>query len=274
LFLHYWDVHYDYDPPAPYDAMFDPDYDGAIDPTGFIDNDAIHAGMPERDLEHLIALYDGEIRWVDDHIARIVGVVEELGLVDETAIIITSDHGDEFFEHGGKGHGLTLYREVTQVPLILRVPGLRAGTIVTQPVSLIDLMPTILQLTGMTPPGEIDGVSLLPLIAGMPLPASRAVYAARCALAQPGCLFLRHSADDSLILGVWPFTAELYADDDVLQRNGVIEARPAETRQAVDLLIEALGRQWTSFRAAGGRYLHEQMGETTKARLRQLGYIP
>jgi hypothetical protein len=273
MFLHYWDVHYDYNPPPPYDSMFDPDYRGSIEPTGFIDNEAIHAGMAERDLQHVISLYDGEIRWVDDHIARVIGTVEELGIFDETAIIITADHGDAFFEHGSKGHGLTLYRELMQIPLIIRAPGLPPGTVVKQPVSLTDLMPTILELTRVTPPARIDGISLLGLMTGAETSEGRAVYGVRCALAQPGCLFLQYSAVDSMIFGVWPFELELYAADDRMQRRNLIESTP-NVRVQMNRLLRALDQQWGSFRADGGRILQGPLDETTEARLRELGYIP
>ncbi len=166
LFLHYWDVHYDYIPPAPYDAMFDPDYKGSITGKNFIFNRAVRAGMPARDLEHLLALYDGEIRWVDDHIAKLLRFLGEAGLYESTAVIITADHGDEFFEHGFKGHRRTLYREVTQVPLVIRAPGARAGTVVDVPVSLVDVMPTVLELAGQQVPAGVEGISLVPWLFG------------------------------------------------------------------------------------------------------------
>jgi arylsulfatase A-like enzyme len=103
-------------------------------------------------VEHLLALYDGEIRWVDEHVARLLAVVEELGVADQTAIIVTADHGDEFFEHGIKGHERTLYREVVQVPLIMRVRGITRGIVVQTPISLADVPPTILDRMGTSSP--------------------------------------------------------------------------------------------------------------------------
>jgi arylsulfatase A-like enzyme len=83
IFLHMWDVHYDYIPPAPYDRMFDANYDGDITSRNFSFNPDIRPDMDPRDLQHLIALYDGEIRYTDSHIGRIVTLLEEFGVLED-----------------------------------------------------------------------------------------------------------------------------------------------------------------------------------------------
>lgn len=171
LFLHYWDVHYDYNPPAPYDRLFDPDYEGDLDASDFEHNRAIHAGMSPRDLEHLVALYDGEIRFVDDHIGMLVKELQKRKLYKETLVVITSDHGDEFFEHGEKGHAHSLYQELVHVPLIVRSPKKPGGKSVPHPAALVDIAPTVLELLGSW--GErtrMEGRSLAPLLKRDPLP--------------------------------------------------------------------------------------------------------
>jgi arylsulfatase A-like enzyme len=161
LFLHFWDVHYDYAPGPPYDTMFDPGYQGAVTGENFYFNRAIHRAMDRRDLDHVIALYDGEIRLVDDHLAVLRRALERLGIANRTAIIVTADHGDEFFEHGRKGHHRTLYDEILQVPMILYVPGVRpARPVVEMQTSIIDLMPTILGMTGLPVPKGVEGLDL------------------------------------------------------------------------------------------------------------------
>src|SRR5262249_14787102 len=72
LFLHFWDVPYDFNPPPPYDTMFDPDYAGPANGLDFETGDVVYAGMPARDLAHVVALYDGEIRYTDDYVGRLV----------------------------------------------------------------------------------------------------------------------------------------------------------------------------------------------------------
>jgi arylsulfatase A-like enzyme len=90
-----------------------------------------------------------------------IGTLVYNGLWDDTIFIVTSDHGEEFGEHGGERHGYTCYRESTHVPLLLHVPGLE-GQRITQPVALVDIVPTVLELIGADAGGaELDGQSLL-----------------------------------------------------------------------------------------------------------------
>jgi arylsulfatase A-like enzyme len=118
--------------------------------------------MPARDLQHLIALYDGEIRFTDEHLGRIVARLEHLGALDDTIVVVTSDHGDEFFEHGQKGHSKTLYDEIVRVPLVVRYPARVAyGRRVAAQVRLMDVAPTILGLAGIEPPPGL-GVARMP----------------------------------------------------------------------------------------------------------------
>lgn len=167
LFLHFWDPHYDYDPPPPYDRIFNPGYAGTIDGRNFIHNDRVRPDMDPADLEQIIALYDGEIAFTDRHIGTVLAKLKELGVFDRTLIIVTADHGDEFFEHGNKGHRLTLYEEVIRVPLIVRRPrGEGAGGTVAPPVGIIDIAPTILDSLEIPSPLSMQGESLLPLLAG------------------------------------------------------------------------------------------------------------
>jgi arylsulfatase A-like enzyme/4-amino-4-deoxy-L-arabinose transferase-like glycosyltransferase len=173
LFLHYWDVHYDYQPPPPYDRMFDPDYSGSLTGTDFIGGEEVHAGMSERDLEHVIALYDGEIAWVDHHVGEIVASLKKRGLYENTVIVVTSDHGDEFLEHGQVGHQHSLYEELLRVPFIMRVPGEAGGRRVQTIAQSIDIMPTLLDYLGAPPSKNAQGRSQYALLHGdepQPLP--------------------------------------------------------------------------------------------------------
>ena len=149
VFLHMWDPHYDFMPPPPYDTLFDPDYQGELGGAIF-DTDQVRPDMEPRDLEHLIALYDGEIRFTDDHLGRILAELERVGVSEDTIVIVTSDHGEEFFEHGQKGHSKGLYEEVVRIPWIIRYPRRVApGQRFSQQVRLMDVGPTILGLAGV-----------------------------------------------------------------------------------------------------------------------------
>jgi arylsulfatase A-like enzyme len=171
LFLHMWDVHYDYIPPQEYVEMFDPDYTGSLSGHRFGANEDIHPQMDPRDLQHLVALYDGEIRFTDDILRDILEGLRQQGLLDNTLVVVTADHGEEFFEHGGKGHQRTLFDEVLLVPLIFHWPGViaRSQTIEDQ-VGIVDIMPTILGLLGIEAKGPMQGRDLTPLLRGESLP--------------------------------------------------------------------------------------------------------
>lgn len=179
VFLHMWDVHYDYTPPAPYDRAFDPDYRGSISPHDFETGDHVHPGMDPRDLAHIIALYDGEIAYVDHHLGVLFDTLAARGLLDDTIVIVSADHGEEFFEHGRKGHQKALYDESLLVPLILRYPRrLPAGVVVPTQVRVMDIPRTILSLANIEPPAQLGGAAsaffasrdLSPLALGREIP--------------------------------------------------------------------------------------------------------
>ena len=111
-------------------------------------------------------LYDGEVRYTDFYFQEIVDHLTRLGKLDETLIVFTADHGEEFFEHGGTGHGHTLYDELLRVPLIIRHPRFTPRRIV-EPVRLVDLLPTFIEAFDLDSNGAmIQGKSTLPLLLG------------------------------------------------------------------------------------------------------------
>lgn len=164
-FVHLWDVHFDFLPPPPWDTRFDPDYQGPVTGKDFLFDPAIGPRMAPRDLQHLLALYDGEIGWTDSWIAKIRAELEAAGVLDDTIVVVTSDHGTEFFEHGDKGHRKTLHDEVVHIPLVVRWPkALPAGGRVRAQTRSIDVGPTLLELAGLPPATDVVGASLLPLV--------------------------------------------------------------------------------------------------------------
>ncbi len=155
LFLHWWDPHYDYEPPAPYDSMFcEPGYKGPITGRNVETDKSINKDLPLADKRQLVGLYDGEIAWTDHHIGLLLAELKRRGLWEKTIIVLTSDHGEEFFEHMGKTHQRTLFDEVIQVPLIARWPGGPVGRVVEGQVRLIDIFPTLVDLCGLPHPPE------------------------------------------------------------------------------------------------------------------------
>ncbi|HJQ74468.1 MAG TPA: sulfatase [Gaiellaceae bacterium] len=190
VFAHYFDPHEDYVPPPAYRTRFDPDYPGSLTGKHLLANPLLGAPDPadphhfvrrvsDRDLEHEIALYEGEIGWVDAHVGRLLRALDDREIAANTLVVVTSDHGEEFFEHGRLGHHHTLYDEVLRVPLVLRLPGvLPAGKTVGGLVSTADILPTVLDVLGLSAPdGWSGGRSFLPLIHGREDPARRDVFA-------------------------------------------------------------------------------------------------
>ena len=163
LFVHYFDPHSDYSARPEYVAMFARDYDGPIDgSTGqLLSIRAEGVRLAGADLEHLTALYDAEIRQLDDQLARLFRALDERGLSDRTLVVITSDHGEELMEHGSVLHGRTMYQEVIGIPLLVRGPGVPRGMRVAQNVSLTDLMPTLLEVLAIAAPAGLEGRSVV-----------------------------------------------------------------------------------------------------------------
>src|SRR6185295_2326497 len=114
--------------------------------------------VTQADLAHLLALYDGEIRFTDDHVGRILDHLQGRGLEASTLVLMTSDHGEEFLEHGSWEHQKTLYEEVVRVPLMLRGPGVTARR-EPSPTTLLDVAPTILAWAGLPVPAQMQGRS-------------------------------------------------------------------------------------------------------------------
>jgi arylsulfatase A-like enzyme len=161
LFVHWWDPHYDYTPPAALGRKFDPGYVGEQTGTDFLD---VRSVPKDRDLAHILALYDAEIRYTDDHIGQLLESLEKLELAEDTLVIFTADHGDEFFEHGYRGHQRTLYEEAIQIPLVMRLPGsLPAGKRAAGNASLQDVFATAADLLDIPAPDYGMGQSLRPL---------------------------------------------------------------------------------------------------------------
>lgn len=140
LFLHTYQVHDPYTPPRKWD-VFSPD-----------------AGASNPDLERKRARYRGEILYTDEQMARLLAVLDRLGLADRTILVVTSDHGEAFGERGVVGHGWNVTQELLRIPLVVRAPGLLSpGVRVDDLVSLIDLAPSLLDLAGLPIPPEMQG---------------------------------------------------------------------------------------------------------------------
>src|SRR5437899_4686742 len=135
LWMHLYDPHYPYHPPAPYSEQY---------------NDRT---------------YDGEIAFADAQVGRLIEFLKNKSLYRNTLIVLSGDHGESLGEHGEKTHGFFIYNATLQVPLILHLPGEASAKTVTDLVNLADLMPTVLQILKVDVPSQVQGRNLLPLMA-------------------------------------------------------------------------------------------------------------
>ncbi len=169
LFLHTYETHHPYEPPARFLELFDEGYEGELPDEISVDllreiNREEHV-LAEGDLEHIVNAYDAEIRSMDEALGRLVAYLKEQDLYDDTMIVFTSDHGEEFGEHGKIGwHSHTLFDELLKVPLVVKYPAQEhAGTKVSAQVRSIDIAPTLLEALGLPVPEVFSGSDLTPL---------------------------------------------------------------------------------------------------------------
>jgi len=175
LFLHYYDPHWHYDPPAPYDRAFDPAYQGEATGIWWDFKDLRAGSIDPKDLHHVQALYDGEILYTDREVERLFQEMKRLDVFENALVVVTSDHGEEFLEHGQWEHQKTLYEEQLRVPLIIKLPGAAmASRRVSGQVSLVDVAPTVLDALGVSAPSTFQGTSLLDAARGREAPEREA----------------------------------------------------------------------------------------------------
>ena len=233
--------------------------------------------------------YDGSIRGMDAEIGRVIEHLDTLGLAGRTLVAFVGDHGEEFHEHGRMWHGHSVYGELTNVPLLLWQPGtIPSGPVIEETVRTIDLMPTILEITGLTTPEAAQGQSLTPLfVAPEGRDATSGDWIARPVVAEEHIM----GEDDehesyALLLDGWRLIRnvktpeddpsaefELYRhDDDPLALEDVAATNP----DVVERLAKELDR-WRQQTDAARLPSDEELSSTLSAdelrRLRSLGYV-
>jgi arylsulfatase A-like enzyme len=166
MWLHYMDVHYPFRPPDKYmqELGFDPlSKRRTVDLNGKMQERP--AALSDEDVEDLLRLYDAEIRYMDHHLGRLLDAMEQRGVLEDTVVSVTADHGEAFGEHGRFGHHPHLYDELLHVPLVFDGPRIEDRAI-DQQVSLVDMGPTYYDLVGVESPEQTQGRSLEPLLHG------------------------------------------------------------------------------------------------------------
>jgi arylsulfatase A-like enzyme len=232
----------------------------------------------------LEGLYDGGVARADERVAELWNALGELGLQDDTLVILTSDHGEELWEHTGRAayHGHTLYDELLRIPLIWSDPrSEHAGRIVDEPVNLIDLVPTVLARLGFPLPDDLDGFDLTPLIEGSGWGVERVLFAEasrngperKSVRAREGKLIFtprpRRQGGEGKTYPV-PVRApiEFYAADDEKERRNLAEQQPERVGALMKHLEPRLARMPDGLSAGS----LEGLDEETRAELRALGY--
>ena len=256
-------------------------------PIGTTDNTAelseVSASL-ENMQESIDLLYDASVRWADTNLADVITALKASGVWNDAIFIFLSDHGEEMGEHGGWFHGQSIYEELAHVPLIIHFPGGEyGGRRIARPVSLVDLMPTILDLTGRSGMCEgCRGTSLVPLLNGkydtgdltVPIPAIRLNHGFYY---RP---FKENRGDLNVVIrrdqwkGIWndePGTLELYdLAADPGEQSDVNGQHPELVQEMSDY-----ARSWLKDCQANAAAPEqaEEMDEETKERLRALGYL-
>ncbi|MHC4160018.1 MAG: sulfatase, partial [Planctomycetota bacterium] len=183
LFLHYFDPHLVYDPPQPFRRQFADSPD--CNTTDFIfgtvnDMSQLRRNQtaPSPDIvDRLEKLHNGEVAYTDSEVGKLIEGISQRGLDQNTIIVITSDHGEEFLDHGGFEHGHTLYNELLHVPLIIRDPNTMSNRYhsdssqncpvrLSPTIRLIDVAPTICELASVAVHPAFVGRSLVPFLRG------------------------------------------------------------------------------------------------------------
>jgi arylsulfatase A-like enzyme/Flp pilus assembly protein TadD len=147
LWMHLYDPHYPYRPPAPFREQY--------------------KDRP----------YDGEIAFADAQVGRLIAYLKANGLYQNTLIVLAGDHGEGLGEHGEKNHGFFIYNATLHVPMIVRLPGAAKPRVVAELASLADLMPTVLNVLRLEVPAQVQGVNLLPLMSAKSSEEARSLYA-------------------------------------------------------------------------------------------------
>ncbi len=237
--VHYYDAHAPYDPPAPFKTTF-------------------HASP-----------YDGEVAYVDSNIAKLIAAIEQAGQLDRTLVAVIADHGEGLGDHGEQEHGLFLYESVLHVPWIMRLPSrASAGTVVQTQVRAIDVLPTLATAAGLPAPA-VDGRNVMPFVTGTPPRDPEPSYAETY---YPKWHF-GWSELKSIRVGDWKYIdapkPELYD----------MRSDRAEARNAIDArgplaggLSAAMAKLQNGFGSAATAEAPQPDPETL-ARLRSLGYV-
>jgi arylsulfatase A-like enzyme len=285
LFLHTFIVH-DYLPPESWAEVFNKDCPGGLEASSENVRKVFQAYFEDCKLEadqlqFMNNMYNATIRAADDMVAELVHRLTSLDLLEKTVLVISSDHGEEFLEHGFLAHGKAVYDESIRVPLIIRVPGMAGGNRVKTRVGQVDLLPSLLELLKIEGPETMQGRSFLPLMRGESGP-NRTILSEvkmprisdRACIISDGWKFIEGSMDESLYYKPPAPERLYYLPEDPGEKNNRINSHPEEAER-----LRALLRKMQE----GAKDVHESFGakrggaenisEELKRLLKEQGYL-
>lgn len=271
LFVHLFDAHMDFDPPEPYLSQFLTDMPRPIEPP-FGDVARWRREAPTVAMAAFArALYRAEIAAVDAAIGDFIDALEQRGALANTAVVLTSDHGEEFWEHGNFEHGHSLYDELLHVPLIVRAPGRDWEPVIDARVGLVDVLPTLCELLGVPQNESFEGESLVPVARGeeprSPYRFAESVLYGYEKKAAMDARFKYSYQDKDRVSAMYDLVA------DPLERQPVAERDSTRKQQLANELL-----QWFqgSLKRTEGSQRGEDivdMEEDVMKKLRSLGYV-
>jgi arylsulfatase A-like enzyme len=305
LYVHTTDPHAPYRPPAEFEAKFanpketpafNHEYEEFRDASQYGGGAVFTRAMcrkkgidPDQFIQQAMDRYDGEILHNDHSLEMLAGKLKQLGILDNTLIVVVSDHGEEFWEHGWTAHGHTLYQELTHCVLVLWNPKIfRTPRRIAEPAQLIDVMPTVLDLLGLKVPDVAQGQSLAPLAFGRPFQRRGLVMSSR--FAHPGppssvSVPENHTNTLALLDSNWKLIyrdkakqaginrVELYdRRSDRGDKKNVAALHPKEVEERMAEINRWIAAQ-TRIRGALGKGEKSALDPHTLEQLRSLGYI-
>lgn len=280
LFVHYFDIHYPYDPPDGYAHMFHKDdYDGRIYGIGK-SLDFLQPQPTAEQISQTRALYDGEIAYTDDQFRRLISLLDDYKLMDRTIVVVFADHGEGFGEHKLFAHGNSLYQELMHIPAMIRFPGGdHAGKRIKGITRTIDILPTVLDYLEADTEEALQGVSLMPEIkSGVNrdlLFFSDGIRYASCLRAGDWKMINNYIMEEEVIklIGGRKPEYELYnLKDDPAESKIVTDENPEKVAE----LKEIIKKFWTINKKWKKGFVMGRSGEIDEdvlKGLRQLGYI-
>lgn len=303
LYAHATDPHAPYRPPPPFESRYanpaeTPEFNrnynnfktsreyggGAVISREKCAKAGIH---PDRFIHEAIDRYDGEVLHNDHSFELLVDKLKQLGILDNTLIIVLSDHGEEFWDHGWTAHGHSVYQELTHCMLMMWNPRLFPKPLrISNPVQLIDVMPTVLDLLGLKAPEITEGQSLAPLARGKPFQRRGLVLASRFAAMHPMGVVPENSTDSFAIVDTkWKFIyrrkaaeagirkAELFdRAADRTEQHDVSGEHPREVERMMSELVQWLDAQ-KKLQGVLGHGAKSTLDARTIEQLRSLGYL-